>query len=320
MTGSTSLHRIVCALDIETPARTALRCAGAIAERFHASLHALHAPAPLSGRDASSGARNVSRLMATHNSLERLREIVDAMPGAVRPTPYVVEGRPTSVILAHADQQRADLVVLGAQATSRLDAYLGNGITSQVATQANCAVLTVRNSRAKFAVKNILVPVDFSACTSSALDWAGDFAKRFAANIHVLHVVARSTALGSIDRLWRRVDSTPQASAQAELREIEARFRNRGVTATHSVLAQNGVTSAIVELADTAPFDLVIMGMHGSPGRPDRLNPGVVASVRGQATVPVLSVRAPASEVLFTGSGFAYGHDKAPDSSAPAAF
>jgi nucleotide-binding universal stress UspA family protein len=311
VTESTSLRRIVCALDLEAPARTALCYAGVIAERFHSSIDALHAPAPLRGRDAGSAAPDVNKLMAAHNSRERLREIVDATPGRVRPTPYVIEGLPASVILAHAEQQRADLVVLGADRSSRLTAYLGSGLTNQVAARASCAVLTVRDSPSRFALRNILVPVDFSACTPSVLDWAGDFAKRFGADIHVLHVVARSAGLGSIDRLWGRVDSTPHASAQAELRDIEARFRYSGVRSTHGVRDSNGVASAIAELADSGQFDLVIVGLHGGPRRPDRLAPGVVASVRDQATAPVLSVRAPAIEMLFAGSGFAHGHEDA---------
>jgi nucleotide-binding universal stress UspA family protein len=309
--GAPLLRHILCALDVEEPARTALKCAGLIAERFRASLDAVHAPEAGGGLATAVGARRLDGLMARHNLRERLRNLVDAMPGAVRPIPYVVEGRPSSVILAHAEQQQADLIVLGTRQSSRLDACLGNRVANQVPAQASCAVLTVREAPAQFVIRNILVPIDFSACTSPALDLATQFAKKFAANVHIVHVLAQSSGFGGLDKLWRRTDSTLPASALAELCEIEARFRNDGLTATHSVRNQNGVASAILELTDKAEFDLVIMGLHGNPGHADRLTPGVVASVRSRTTVPVLSVRSAAAEVLFAGGGFSYGHHEA---------
>lgn len=141
-------------------------------------------------------------------------------------------------------------------------------------------------------VRNILVPVDFSACSLAGLKYALKFAKEFGARLIVLHItdlgpVMMTTACGDyhspayLDAARRRCDDRMQAF----LKQVD--FGGVPVD-TFSVAGYCPV--AIYEAAEKRGADLIIMSTHGRTGLRHALLGSVAEGTVRHAGCPVLVV------------------------------
>jgi nucleotide-binding universal stress UspA family protein len=299
------VQRILCPTGLKRPDYASLRYAFFMAERFHASLDVIHAcassiPAPRM-RFAHPEPR-IEQLITDQNLRKRLgdvlRTVTTAVPG--RATAHVMDGRPLTAILHAIRRFETDLIVLGcpAQATSSW-LFIAN-VAEQVACAASCAVLSVPERRdVPLQVRGILLPVDFSPSTAAAVDCAAVFARRFNAPIELLHVRRGSQSARS-DAL----ECAGAGHAEAQLDDIRDRLRAAGVRLDRATLVDGSAFERIVERTQAEGCDLVVMSTDTRPKNAAMIGPGVLASVRRQAAVPVLSVRTPRSEPLFLNSGW----------------
>ncbi|MEO8681711.1 MAG: universal stress protein [Vicinamibacterales bacterium] len=139
-------------------------------------------------------------------------------------------------------------------------------------------------------IKTILVPLDFSASSNSALDYAVMLAERFTAALHLVHVCEVPTmmtmdayAVASLD--WNQKLG---AAAERELETVAARLNDKKVST--EVLFGNPAR-CIVTAATTNQADLVVMGTHGHGAVMHLLMGNVAERVVRTAPCPVLTVR-----------------------------
>jgi len=137
----------------------------------------------------------------------------------------------------------------------------------------------------------ILLPTDGSASASTIAEHAGSLARQYDATVHVLSVLdtrnrfeGPTMGLGSDawedaerDRAERAVDDAAAALPEevAVERHVEA-----GVPHTE-----------ILEYADDADIDLIVMGTHGRTGIDHYLIGSIAERVVRQSPVPVVTVR-----------------------------
>ena len=141
-------------------------------------------------------------------------------------------------------------------------------------------------------IRRILVPVDFSECSSAALDYAIFLARSFGATVDLLHVleplpmnVSDDLIVGSppetiADRAWR--------ITREEIERVAVRARKTGLSVTTQVDPGIG-WQRIVHRA--AGADLVVMGTHGRTGIARFLMGSVTDKVVQRSPVPVLTIR-----------------------------
>jgi nucleotide-binding universal stress UspA family protein len=141
-------HRIVAAVDFSDVSMRALAYALSLAEEADAHLtvmHVIHVPEQIALWLGRGGGVSPVREM-TDASERRLRS---AVADKVRPYCHVSErveiGEPYREILRVADEQRADLVVLGAHGQNVVERMFVGSTAQQVVRHAACPVLTVRN-------------------------------------------------------------------------------------------------------------------------------------------------------------------------------
>jgi nucleotide-binding universal stress UspA family protein len=144
-------------------------------------------------------------------------------------------------------------------------------------------------------IKTILVPLDFSASSNSALDYAMMLAERFTAAIHLVHVCEVPTmmtmdayAVASLD--WNQKLGE---AAERELETVAARLNDKKVST--EVLFGNPAR-CIVTAATTNQADLVVMGTHGHGAVMHLLMGNVAERVVRTAPCPVLTVREAAAD------------------------
>ncbi len=287
-----SIRRILCPINLERTAPSVLECAATVASTFGASLEALHVR---SGGERpvwtlfQSRTWLVESLMAAHAMDQRLAHMVDGASVEVRVKTKVLEGTTTATILAEAERSEADLLVVGASARSAWWQRRSTGC--EISSQARCAVLTVPvNVPARFA-RRILLPVDFSSATESALDWTILLARSFGSHVDVLHALPADPAGGRQDAL--SLKRPRLARALTRLAAIVARLRDAGVSDTTSVVVEGDTLDAILARNESETSGLIVMGRHPIAPlvRDSDSAPGTIAGVRASIAVPVLSVR-----------------------------
>ncbi len=141
-------------------------------------------------------------------------------------------------------------------------------------------------------IQHILVPIDFSPCSEAAFDFAVDLARRLGARLtllHVIHVMPLGVAGGEATLPYAYLAEIEQDAQQA-LTGYQERAREAGVSAETRVV--HGIPpQSIVEIAQDAHADLIVMGTHGRTGLQHILLGSVAERVLRQAPCPVLTVR-----------------------------
>ncbi|HEX7481280.1 MAG TPA: universal stress protein [Polyangiales bacterium] len=146
-------------------------------------------------------------------------------------------------------------------------------------------------------IRKIVCPVDFSAGSDRAIDYALDFARALDAEVWLVHVyelplatvptgVARDAAEpGQLFDFIRDV----KGHLSTQLSELVAKHRGAG-NKLHARLVEGAPAGGIVEFAKELAADLVIMGTHGRTGLAHLMLGSVAERVVRSASCPVLTV------------------------------
>ena len=108
-------------------------------------------------------------------------------------------------------------------------------------------------------MKNILVPTDFSACATNAVEAAFMLAKKFESVVHVLHVITDNKIQKDESEWQQAIDN-----ASVLLEKIKERHEEVDTT-TLSVSGK--LIPFIKDYVDAHGIDLVVMGSHGASGK-----------------------------------------------------
>ncbi len=143
-------------------------------------------------------------------------------------------------------------------------------------------------------LKRILLPTDFSDSSGQAVRYACEFAARFDAELHLLHVlqdiVASVPEPGLAFPLPGDYMQELQASAEKALDKVlDADWeKDRKVVKT---TRQGPPFLEIIRYARENDIDLIVMGTHGRSGLAHVLLGSVTEKVVRKAACPVLTVR-----------------------------
>jgi universal stress protein A len=146
-----------------------------------------------------------------------------------------------------------------------------------------------------WAVRHILVPVDFSACSQAALGYAEEFSRRFGARLTLLHVVEPPLHPSSYWKasVFEETNQNLLKAARERLEVFSRDYLGPSLEATHLV-RMGRAYSEIPDTAKALGVDLLIIGTHGQA----RLAPvslgGTTERVVRNAPCAVLTVRSPA--------------------------
>ena len=143
-------------------------------------------------------------------------------------------------------------------------------------------------------MKRILVPLDFSANSTRALDYAYALAQKFDTALHLVHVCeVPSMMTGSMDAYAIAYNDWSQRMGEEAERELEKlRPQLMRVNVSTEVLFGNPAR-AIVTAARTNDVDLIVMGTHGHGAIMHAVLGNVAERVVRTADCPVLTIRGP---------------------------
>jgi nucleotide-binding universal stress UspA family protein len=205
----------------------------------------------------------------------------------------VEESSAPAAVLAYADEQDVDLIVMGTHGRRGLDRFFIGSVAEEVMRLATTPVLTVHSegSRGADHVERILVPVDFSEHSKLSVTYARELAATYGARIDLLHVVEDVTlptvygldpyplgapeVLGRIENgLMTMIEEAPGADVP-----IEAHVRNG-----HPI-------RDIIAFAEERDTDLIVIATHGLSGVRRLLMGSVSERIVRAAPCPVFTVK-----------------------------
>lgn len=140
-----------------------------------------------------------------------------------------------------------------------------------------------------------LVAVDFGECSLRAFEWAAARAGDVGASLRVLHVLAPSAPLPSVDATLSPALDLPGPDAGDRLNVHATEEALRGLTkgctvpCTEEVRIGEVVSEIVNAVAEQQP-DLLVMGSHGRTGIERFVLGSVSESVLRRATCPVMVV------------------------------
>jgi len=149
------------------------------------------------------------------------------------------------------------------------------------------------------AIRRMLVPVDYSECSGAALAVAIDLAKKFGAEIDVVHVwdrpsyVPEQVMVDQPNGPARSLVDLIRENAELEMDAfIKAAELPAGLPVTRRLLSGNPAATVLSELR-AARYDLLVIGTHGRTGLRHLLLGSVAEKLVRLSPVPVLTVPLP---------------------------
>lgn len=139
-------------------------------------------------------------------------------------------------------------------------------------------------------IKKILCTTDFSAESDRAIAYAVGLGTELDVALHLLHVYAIPTPIGSAGAGGHAKMLTEiRELAEAEMKRLIHDWHQRGAVLTPHI-ACGAPARAIVDEAVRLSVDLIIMGTHGRTGLAHLLIGSVTERVVRTSSIPVLTI------------------------------
>ena len=212
----------------------------------------------------------------------------------------VESATPPERIVAYAEDEDIDTIVMGTHGRRGVDRMLFGSVTEEVVRTAPCPVMTVRagaDEAPKQAVRRVLVPVDFSDASLAAVRHAREIALTYGAEIDLLHVVEEMTypSAYGMEATYFPTDEIVQ-SVEKSLGDL---VRDEIGYEHAQIAAEVGhPPTTILDYVEEQAIDLVVLATQGRTGL-DRVLFGSVAErvLRG-SPAPVFVVKPDTKSLL----------------------
>jgi nucleotide-binding universal stress UspA family protein len=289
------LSRILAPVAFSPRCRGATQYAETLACHFHSELILLHVVPPPVAIFTSPEATAYSTVVElTEERLEQRKSELGAYLLGQCPdiplTREVVGGDPAREIVDYARGHNVDLIVMATHGYGPFRRFLLGSVTAKVLHDAACPVWTGPHLEEAPRYQNIgferiLCAIDLARSSRAVLEWAGRFAREFAAELAIVHVLPHSLVqLGGIyfDPDWR---NQVAAAARDRIRELQRETQTHG-----EVLIEIGDPPvAVSDVAAGRRADLLVIGRGSDSGLLGRLRANAYAILR-ESPCPVVTV------------------------------
>ncbi|THJ11737.1 MAG: universal stress protein [Nitrospira sp. CG24C] len=253
-------------------------------------LHALDVPRPAYPEMMPEAAEELYKTLEQsmkedgERLLNRVQSLLPLHAGPT--TKHLKVGSPAGVIVSMAEEQKADLIVMGARGLGPIKERLLGSVSHQILTLASCATLIV-NGPVK-AMKQILLPLEGPSDAEAAI--------RFL-RLKPFHEAVELTLMTVLP--WTEPPWPSGAAAEAAATEIlekqtdyiegvAERLRAIGYKA-HGVAVIGTPATMILQQAATLRSDLIMMGTRGRQGITRFVLGSVSHAVLHKTPCPVLA-------------------------------
>ena len=282
--------RTLLALDGSKNANEALRLLKDLSMDHLVLLHALNVPKPaypmMIPEVAQQLSHEIERSMRADG--ERLLErAVSLLPFHTGPVTKVMQvGSPAEVIVTTAEEEKTDLIVMGARGLGPIKERLLGSVSHRILTSAPCAKLIV--SGPIRTIQQVLLPLRSSSDTEDAIRFLELKPFRQSVELTLLSVLPDIPPLGGMAAVGTEAyQAREKENAQLFLQSAANRLERSGYSARSQVLIGTAVES-ILDQARGRNVDLILMGSRGRHGLPRLMLGSVSHAVLHSAPCPIL--------------------------------
>ena len=218
--------------------------------------------------------------------LDRVQSLLPMNAGPS--TKHLRIGSPAEVIVSMAEEQKTDLIVMGARGLGPIKERLLGSVSHRVLTLAPCATLIV-NGPVK-AMKLILLPLEGLSDAEAALRFLQLKPFHEAIDVTLLTVLTSAEPPRPGDAAAAAASTEKLEEQAAYIEGVAERLRAIGYEA-HGVAVVGTTTSMILQEATTLQSDLILMGTRGLQGFARFLLGSVSHEVLHKMPCPVLAFR-----------------------------
>jgi nucleotide-binding universal stress UspA family protein len=124
-----------------------------------------------------------------------------------------------------------------------------------------------RASGPHFQPEKILLPLDFSASSNAALEAATEIAKKFQAEINLVHVIPPLPVVSGADFFSETaVLQSTKENAERQMAKHVASLASSGISARSYVELGSEIAVTIVSIIERENIDLIVLSTHGMSG------------------------------------------------------
>src|SRR4030088_632536 len=259
------IRRILCPTDFSEFSDIAFRYALSIAQHYQSNLLVEHVVESWQHPEAAFVPAHYYVEFRSHllrKGQEELHRFVkNHANNEIRPGPVVDEGIAADSILALAEAQEVDLILMGTHVWRGFDRLMVGSVTERVLRKASCPVLAVHKPSHDFLssrgqdpahLNRILFCTDFSDNSRRALSYALSLTAEYDAELTLLHVLKDGGS--SID----------EATAMEHLDNlIPPEKLKAGRISSRSMVRRGSAYEQIIQLALEAQTDVGMMAVRG---------------------------------------------------------
>ena len=140
----------------------------------------------------------------------------------------------------------------------------------------------------------ILVPIDFSSSSHTALEVATELADKFHAELVLLNVVPESPAVALPEGVTESsIVDAAKKQAEGHLATSKKSIAGKGITVKTSVEVGYDVAGTILEAIESEDIDQVVVSTHGCSGWYPTVFGSIAEKIVKLAPCPVLLLRTP---------------------------
>jgi nucleotide-binding universal stress UspA family protein len=274
-------------IDLEEPSLPAVHEAAALARHFHSELLILHVIRPLSYLGVQEIVHRSVMAEAIKQAEAKLDSSILPELGGIAAKRMVVEGEAGRLIPQIAEDEKAQLIVMGTHGFGALASALVGSVTAKVLEQTHCLVWTaapVPVARTPdLAIRNVLCAVNFNDGDPAMVRTAAALADAFGARLTLAHVTPSVENYGPggsyvVPEFKEAVvsSSTEQLTKLRDGASIQAGF----------FIGSGSVSKVLHQAAKETAADLLVIGRSAAVNRMGAHNFAIIRD----AQIPVVSV------------------------------
>jgi nucleotide-binding universal stress UspA family protein len=236
-----------------------------------------------------------------------LRKTAANLPGRVQ---FEVErGRPAEKAIEIAKEAGDPIIVMSTRGHGGIRRWMTGSVADEVVRTAGVPVLLIRGDKevpeaSQLQILSILLPVDGSPYSESAIAYAVEIARLFGSTIHVLRVVDTPSAYAMLSRhmeavatgdILDEIIASMRREATEYVEELAETLRSEGIN-VKTVVLEGYPGEQVIEHERRGFYQLVIMATAGRSGVSRVVFGSVAERVLKMGRTPVMMIRPLAQE------------------------
>lgn len=289
-------RKILCPVDFSEFSGLALKYAAALASENDAKLVVLHSIPDLAltlSFVEGNYQETVHEAIYSRSSAE-LQDFLCALPANTRYEQKIATGSPTEAILKVAEEEQADLIVMGTHGHSGYERFFVGSVTNKVLHKASVPVLVVCKPSQHFIrsdeyrpvrIDRILCAVDFEPNNARIAQVALSLARTYQSEISFLHVFRDEPR-----------DPVQVQQATSKLKEL-VKPEEENWCKVDFLLKHGNIVRNVLNTLNENKINLLVMGHHTRKPIEEYFLGSVAKNVVTESSCPVLVVRSSLDDV-----------------------